>query len=99
LPGTGSASASPAYGASSSAGGSRSKKTGHAAEQDRPDVLSSREAWFAGQLDLDPHTLVFIDETGASTKMARLHGRAPRGERLWAAIPQGHWSRRPTPQA
>ncbi len=67
------------------------KKTGHAAEQDRPDVLSRREAWFEGQLDLDPHTLVFIDETGASTKMARLHGRAPRGERLRAAIPHGHW--------
>ncbi len=67
------------------------QKTGHAAEQDRPDVLSRREAWFEGHLDLDPHTLVFIDETGASTKMARLHGRAPRGERLRAAIPHGHW--------
>jgi len=53
--------------------------------------LSRREAWFEGQLDLDPHTLVFIDETGANTKMARLHGRAPRGERLRAAIPHGHW--------
>jgi transposase len=35
--------------------------------------------------------LVFIDETGASTKMARLHGRAPRGERLRLAVPHGHW--------
>jgi len=34
---------------------------------------------------------VFIDETGASTKMARLHGRAPRGQRLRASIPHGHW--------
>ncbi|CAM3272214.1 Tc1-like transposase DDE domain-containing protein [Sphingomonas antarctica] len=34
---------------------------------------------------------MFIDETGASTKMARLHGRAPRGERLRSAIPHGHW--------
>ncbi len=46
------------------------KKTGHAQEQDRPDVLSAREAWFDGQLDLDPETLIFVDETGASTKMA-----------------------------
>lgn len=67
------------------------KKSGHAAEQDRPDVVERREAWFDGQLDLDPHTLVFIDETGASTKMARLHGRAPRGQRLRASIPHGHW--------
>jgi transposase len=34
---------------------------------------------------------VFIDETGANTKMARLRGRALRGERCRAAIPHGHW--------
>jgi len=34
---------------------------------------------------------VFIDETGASTKMARLRGRAPRGQRCRAPIPHGHW--------
>jgi transposase len=42
-------------------------------------------------LDLDPTRLVFIDETGASTKMTRLRGRAPRGERLRASVPHGHW--------
>jgi transposase len=35
--------------------------------------------------------LVFIDETWASTKMARTHGRSRRGQRLRAAIPHGHW--------
>jgi hypothetical protein len=35
--------------------------------------------------------LVFIDETSATTKMARLYGRAPRGERCRAAVPRGHW--------
>jgi transposase len=34
---------------------------------------------------------VFIDETGASTKMTRLRGRAPRGQRCRAAVPHGHW--------
>jgi transposase len=34
---------------------------------------------------------VFIDETWASTNMARRYGRAPRGERLRAAVPHGHW--------
>jgi transposase len=34
---------------------------------------------------------VFIDETWASTNMARLRGRAPKGERLRAGIPHGHW--------
>jgi transposase len=35
--------------------------------------------------------LVFIDETGASTKMARLRGRSPRGEPCRAPVPHGHW--------
>jgi transposase len=67
------------------------KKTAHAAEQDRPDILKRRWAWFDGQPNLDPDRLVFIDETWASTNMARTYGRAPRGERLRAAIPHGHW--------
>ena len=50
-----------------------------------------REQWFDLQPDLDPEKLVFIDETGTSTKMARLHGRAPRGERCRAPVPHGHW--------
>ncbi len=35
--------------------------------------------------------LVFIDETGASTKMARRCGRARRGQRCRAPVPHGHW--------
>jgi transposase len=53
--------------------------------------VKRRQAWFAGQAELDPERLVFVDETGATTKMARLRGRAPRGERCRAAIPHGHW--------
>jgi transposase len=34
---------------------------------------------------------VFIDETWATTNMTRRYGRAPRGERLVAAVPYGHW--------
>ena len=54
-------------------------------------MAARREAWFAAQPDPDPERLVFIDETGASTKMARLRGRALRGERCRAAVPHGHW--------
>jgi transposase len=67
------------------------KKSAHAAEQDRPDILRRRWDWFEAQPDLAPERLVFIDETWASTKMARTHGRAPRGERLRSPIPHGHW--------
>jgi transposase len=54
-------------------------------------VVERREDWFEGQLDLDPERLVFIDETWASTNMARRYGRAPRGERLRVSVPHGHW--------
>ena len=54
------------------------KKTAHASEQERPDILKRREDWFEGQLDLDPEKLVFIDETWASTKMARTHAAGRR---------------------
>jgi len=67
------------------------KKTGHASEQQRPDILAKRQDWFDGQLDLDPDRLIFIDETGASTKMARLRGWAVKGQRCRAAVPHGHW--------
>ena len=70
---------------------SPSKKTAHASEQERADVAAQRQAWFDGQPDLDPEDLVFIDETAVSTKMARLRGRAPRGQRCRAPIPHGHW--------
>jgi transposase len=50
-----------------------------------------REAWLRDQPTWDPDTLVFLDETAASTKMARRHGRAPGGERLRASVPHGHW--------
>ena len=67
------------------------KKTAHAAEQERSDIARCRLAWFEGQPDLDPERLVFIDECGTSTKMARLYGRAARGERCRAPVPHGHW--------
>src|SRR3954464_14637292 len=69
-------------GGSSTATASASKKSVQAAEQDRPDVAAARTAWADNQPKLDPDRLIFIDETGTSTKMARLRGRAPRGERL-----------------
>jgi hypothetical protein len=56
------------------------KKTAHALEQDRPDVLKRRRASFDSQLDLDPEKLIFIDESSLSIKMSRLRGRRPSAE-------------------
>ncbi len=57
----------------------------------RVDVLRRRRIWFDVQPNLEPARLVFIDETGASTKMARRYGRSLRGERCRAPVPHGHW--------
>jgi transposase len=70
---------------------SASKKSLHAAEQEREDVLLARSQWKQEQPRLDPSKLVFIDETGTSTNMTRLRGRCPRGQRLVAKVPHGHW--------
>jgi transposase len=35
--------------------------------------------------------LVFIDETGLNTKLARGYGRCPVGQRCASALPHGHW--------
>ena len=40
---------------------------------------------------LEPHRLVFIDETGTTTKMTRPRGRCLKGQRLRSKAPFGHW--------
>ena len=54
-------------------------------------MAHARAQWQTDQKSLDPSKLVFIDETGASTKMARRRGRAKRGRRVIGRIPWGHW--------
>jgi transposase len=64
------------------------KKTTPAAEQERRDVARKRHHWRNWQTRMRPERLVFIDETGAKTNMARLRGRSPpRGRRLNATLP------------
>jgi transposase len=67
------------------------KKILHASEQQRADVAEARRRWTEDQPSLDPARLVFIDETGTSTNMTRLRGRARRGARLVGRVPHGHW--------
>lgn len=63
----------------------------YAAEQQRPDVQAQRQHWWERLARVDPARLVFIDETGAHTALARLYGRALRGQRVVDRVPQGHW--------
>ena len=70
---------------------SASKKIVVASERDRPDVARRRAQWTKRQSGIDPRRLVFIDETWTKTNMEPLRGWAPKGERLVAEVPHGHW--------
>ena len=50
-----------------------------------------RARWKAHQTKIAASRLVFIDETWVKTNMAPLRGWAPRGRRLRAYAPHGHW--------
>jgi transposase len=57
-------------------------------------VAEKRAHWHE-QLATEPTAhLVFVDESGANTKMTRLRGRALGGERLRARIPHGRYQTR-----
>jgi transposase len=62
-----------------------------ASERERADIAAARAVWQDWQKTCDPARLVFIDETGLSTDMTRLHGRSPAGERCHGHAPGGHW--------
>jgi len=54
--------------------------------------VAARRATWHKQLAAEPVTaLVFVDESGANTKMTRLRGRALGGQRLLAHVPHGHY--------
>jgi transposase len=55
------------------------------------DVAEARTAWRERQGALPAERLVFVDETWASTNMARRYGRSAKGERCLGAAPHGHW--------
>jgi hypothetical protein len=61
------------------------------AEQTRPDIARKRQRWKNHQHRIEAHRLVFLDETWIKTNMAPLRGWAPRGQRLAASVPHGHW--------
>jgi transposase len=60
-------------------------------------VAAARAAWpvdeEAGVGGLAPERLVFLDECGVLTSMARLYGRSPRGTRAPGTAPCGRWTR------
>ena len=60
------------------------KKSLLAAARDEP----ARAAWCAAAAARDPGDRVFLDETARHVAMAPRYGRAPRGERVYGAVPR-----------
>ncbi len=59
-------------------------------------MAQARQAWAgdpAGVAGIAPERLVFLDECGVLTNMARLYGRSPRGGRARGLVPCGRWER------
>ncbi len=54
-------------------------------------MARKRRFWKRIQVGLDPHRLVFIDETWVKTNMAPLRGWGPKGARLLGRAPHGKW--------
>lgn len=62
-----------------------------ASEQDRSDVQVLRNTWPQTIAQIPVKNLVFLDESAASTSLAKLYGRCTKGERLCDSAPAGRW--------
>jgi transposase len=62
-----------------------------ASERRRPEVVEAREAFRTVLATQKAEDLVFVDESGVTTKLTRLYGRAPKGQRVPEAVPHGRW--------
>ena len=54
--------------------------------QERDEEVRGLWQWLASRFDA--RRLVFVDESGFNTSMARLRARAPRGERAYGKVPR-----------
>lgn len=67
------------------------KKSLHAIERDTEENLDRREVHLQTIGSIAAEDLIYVDESGVSTQMTRLYGRAPKGRRIRDRVPGGHW--------
>jgi transposase len=67
------------------------KKSLHAIERDTEENLDRREVHLQTIGSIAAEDLIYVDESGVSTQMTRLYGRAPKGRRIRDRVPAGHW--------
>src|SRR5262249_35181981 len=66
------------------------KKSLHAQERDTEANRQRRQAFREQIGTIPPEKLIFLDESGVTPQMPHSRGRAPAGERIAEATPQGH---------
>jgi len=67
------------------------KKSLHATERDTEANRERREAFVRTIRQTAAEDLIYLDESGVSTQMTRMYGRAPLGQRVHDTVPGGHW--------
>lgn len=75
----------------SEAGIAAEKKSLHASERDTEANLKHRQQFIERIRSISPEQLIFLDESGVTTSMTRLYGRACGGRRIHESTPGGHW--------
>lgn len=73
------------------AGSAAEKKSLHATERDTEEALRKRSAFIETIRPVPAEDLIYLDESGVSTQMTRLYGRAEGGQRVHDTVPGGHW--------
>lgn len=63
-----------------------------AQERDTEENLERRREFLELIATIDLERLLFLDESGITTTMTRLYGRAAAGQRVHEATPQSHWT-------
>ena len=64
------------------------KKSLHATEKEREDVLEKRVRYWESIREINPENLLFVDESGVNLALLRLYGRSLKGERVRGSKPQ-----------
>lgn len=72
-------------------GAAAEKKSLHAEERDKEENRRRREAFVQRLGTIPPERLIFLDESGVTTRMTRLYARAPGGTRVHEGAPEGDW--------
>lgn len=67
------------------------KKSLHATERDTEANRKQREEFVEAIRSISPERLIYLDESGVTTSMTRLYGRALGGQRIQEVTPGGHW--------